>query len=328
VVNDMRRPLAATLFASLVAIASLAHSETDAEKAKKAQGLYDEAKTLAANGDWAAACPKLESSKQLVADMKTVYRLAECYEHVGKPASAWRNYREAAIAATKAGETPKARAALDRAAQLEPKLPKLSVSSLAGDAAELRIDDIVIPPPWVGAPFPVDPGEHAVIVSAPDKKPFKATLTIPNDTSTTSISVPALEDTVKEPMPLPSPVEAKNTSSASSTTRTLGMVMVGGGVVLTGVGVFLGLKARSKYHDADEHCPAAGCDDVGATETADARSLGNVATIVVGAGLAIGVTGVVLWATSPSSADASAKTATSSMKVTATPTGLMWSGAF
>ena len=327
---SVSRIVSGALVASIVALATCVHAdaEVDKDKEKRALALYDEAKTLASAGDWASACPRLEESKKLVADMKTVYRLAECYERIGKPASAWRNYREAAIAATKAGETAKARAALDRAAQLEPKLPKLNVTSQAGPTAELRIDDVVIPPPWTDAPFPIDPGEHVVTVTAAEKKPFRASLTVPDDTSTSTLAVPALEDDVKVVAPKPADDVAPIAAPRTSPMRTVGLVMIGGGIVVTGIGGFLALKARSKYHDADDHCPAAGCDDVGFSETADARSLGNVATVLVGAGLAIGVTGVVLWATAPTSSDTTTKTATTSMKIGVTPTGLVWSGAF
>lgn len=285
----------------------------------KAQALYDEAKTNVAAGKWSEACPKLAESQKLAPKGNTAYRLAECYEHIGKRASAWRRYREAAIAATTAGETGKAKAALERAEKLEPSLPKLAVTS---KAFELRVDGVVVSESLL----PIDPGEHNIEVVAPHKKPYRATIVIPDDASTTTLAIPALEDEVVAPPPETQPVVAdpkpEEPAAKANNTRLIGMVLAGTGVVAIGVGGFLALSARSKYHDADPHCPPAGCDEIGAKATEDARSLGNIATVVIGAGLAIGVTGTVLWLTAPSTREAPR------VGITVLPTGMLLRGEF
>jgi hypothetical protein len=284
---------------ALVLSPSFVRAETNEEKA---QALYDQAKTLVGEGNWDAACPKLLESKKLVADMKTVYRLAECYEHVGKLASAWRNYQEAAIAAAKAGETAKGRAALDRAAAIEPKLGRLRLSSKAPAGATLKVDGEVVPPPWVDASMMIDPGEHTIDVEAPGKKPFHGT--VKTTEGTTPFAIPALESEASappppataEPAPIapPPPETPKEPSSPTSMRTKVGWALIGTGVVATGIGGYLALSAKSKYHDADAHCPPSGCDEIGFAQTNDARSQANVATIVMGAGLAIGAAGIVV----------------------------------
>lgn len=284
---------------ALVLSPAVASAETNQEKA---QALYDQAKSLVEGGNWEAACPKLLESKKLVADMKTVYRLAECYEHVGKIASAWRNYQEAAIAAAKAGETAKGRAALDRAAAIEPKLGRLRLSSKAPAGAVLKVDGEVVPQPWVDTSFTIDPGEHAIDVEAPGKKPFHAS--VKTAEGTTPFAIPELESETTAPAPppastepapmAPAPETPKEASPAMSTRTKVSWALIGTGVVATGIGGYLALSAKSKYHDADAHCPPSGCDDVGFAQTNDARSQANVATFVIGAGLAVGAAGVVL----------------------------------
>jgi hypothetical protein len=287
-------------FAALCVMLACAPSALAGENETKAQALYDEAKTLVAQNNWAAACPKLLESKRLVAEMKTIYRLAECYEHIGKLGPAWRYYQEAGIAAAKAGETEKSRAAIEHAAAIEPKIGKLRASSQAPADAELEIDGEVMIKPWVDVAFGLDPGEHSINVHAPGKTPFHAKIHIAAG-ATVPIVIPALSP---EDAPVPPPVndtpksdvppEAPVTTKRAPITTTVGWVLLGAGVVTTGVGGYLALSARSKYHDADEHCGANGCDAEGFAATNDARSLGNVATFVFGAGIAVAATGVVL----------------------------------
>ena len=291
----------------------------------KAAALYDEAKALVTAGKWAEACPKLAESHRLAPKMYTVYRLAECYEHTGQRASSLKRYREAAIEATKAGETSKAKAALERAEKLEPTVPKLTLQLDGQTGLEVRVDDVVFP---ADAPTMIDPGAHSVSISAPNKKTYRTTVKIPDDASTTNLVIPPLAEAEKDAPPaVVAPVAAPTPEAPptpSNTTRTIGMVLAGTGVVAIGVGGYLALSARSKYHDADAHCPAAGCDDIGAKQTEDARSLGNVATVVMGAGLAIGVTGAVLWLTAPSKSDNNA----AKVGLTVLPGGLLLNGSF
>jgi tetratricopeptide (TPR) repeat protein len=261
----------------------------------KAQALYDEAKGLVAQGNWAAACPKLLDSKRLSAEMKTIYRLAECYERVGKLGAAWRNYQEAAIAAAKAGETEKSRAAIERAAAIEPKIGKLRASSQAQADAELAIDDETIARPWADSALGLDPGEHTIEVRAAGKKPFHATVTIAAG-KTATLAVPALETEAATLAPADNKPEAPGAATSTPTplTTTVGWVLLGAGVVTTGVGGYLAFSASSKYHEADTECGTNGCNAAGFEATNDARRLGNVATFVFSAGVALAAGGVVL----------------------------------
>lgn len=309
----------AFVFGVLASI-TVASSPAAAGDSAKAQALYNDAKANVAAGNWSEACPKLAESQSLDPKMNTVYRLAECYEHVGKRASAWRRYREAAIAATTAGETGKAKAALERAEKLEPTLPHLAIQN-SEKGGTVRVDSVAV----TEASVAVDPGAHIVEVTAPNKKPYRSTVVIPDDASTTTLAIPALEDAsvaTAKADEKPPVTDVAPEPPRSSSTKVIGIVLAGTGVVAIGVGGFLALSARSKYHDADPHCPPAGCDAIGAAATDDARTLGNIATVVMGAGLAIGITGTVLWLTAPSTRD------TPRVGVTVLPSGLLLRGEF
>src|SRR5450432_1599182 len=59
-----------------------------------AQALFDDAKRLVQEGDAASACPKFEESERLEPGIGTKLNLADCYERVGRNASAWVLYLE------------------------------------------------------------------------------------------------------------------------------------------------------------------------------------------------------------------------------------------
>src|SRR5258705_13207662 len=70
-----------------------------------AQALFDQAKQLLADGRTAEACPKLEESQRLEPRSGTLINLARCYEQLGRLASAWSKYIEAATSAKASGNT-------------------------------------------------------------------------------------------------------------------------------------------------------------------------------------------------------------------------------
>jgi len=69
-------------------------------------------------------------------------------------------------------------------------------------------------------------------------------------------------------------------------------------------GAVIGLVAKSKYDSGLSHCVGTICDAEGKQATDDARSLGNVATVVFGVGAVVAAGGIVLWLTAPRGAPA------------------------
>jgi hypothetical protein len=165
---------------------------TTSDKAS-AQALFDEAKDLAASDNWAQACPKLEESQRLDPHMVTLFRLADCYEHVGRTASASVLFKEAASLARDAGAKAREKAASARAAALEPSLTRLAIA--VPDIPGIRVtrDDVEIGRQQWGLKVPVDPGPHTVVASAPGRKTFRSVVTLTGSGSVLTVTVPSLE---------------------------------------------------------------------------------------------------------------------------------------
>jgi len=276
----------------------------NSEKQAAAEALFDDARKLAKSGDYAGACPMFAESQRLDPAVGTLLYLADCYEQLGKTASAWAAFRDAASAAKNAGQADRAKKAEQRAADLEPRLARLVISLAAGAAVPglvVKSNDTVLMPVLYGKGIPVDAGGHHVSDEAPGYKPWRQEI---NVTGQTSVVVPPLAQESKPPpatsvsAPVasassgPPPVkETPPTTRPDGTYQTFGLVAGGVGVVAVGVGAFFGLRAMGTYEDRQKNCRNNVCSPEGLALDKDARSqatLSNVFFAVGAAGLAAG----------------------------------------
>src|SRR5262249_53123580 len=145
-----------------------------------------------ASGNFEAACPKLVESGRLDPGVGTLLTLGECYDHLGKSASAWSTFREAAALAHTRGQKAREKVARSRASAIEPELSKLQIdvppSSEVTGIAVLRDQEAVGKPIW-GTQVPIDPGDHTIAVSAPSRKPWTQKVHIERAKALTTVSV-------------------------------------------------------------------------------------------------------------------------------------------
>jgi hypothetical protein len=223
-----------------------------ADGPSEAQRLFEEARILADNGRWTEACPRLAESQRLEPNMTTQFRLADCYEHTGRTASAWVNYTAAAKAAAAAGQTAKERFAIERASKLEPTIDKLLIVVPGEAPTDLQIerDGRQVPQAQWNTPLPVDPGEHTVHVWAPGKSSYDALVTVSGTGETRRLEVPALEPALPwrlsseaqvKPLIIPqAPTAAPDTTVTpehrGSAWRTVGWALGGVGIGALAVG--------------------------------------------------------------------------------------------
>lgn len=172
----MRR-LCLSLAIAVATASTLAPSARADEGQTRARALFEEGVALAKESRWADACPKLFPG----IGIGTRGKLAECYEHTGRVASAWRLWREVAQLAMRAGEPAREQLASEHAKALEPKLSYVTVSVAPGaDTSGLVVkrDGHDLERAKLGAAEPVDPGAVAIEATAPGKKPFQTKLTV------------------------------------------------------------------------------------------------------------------------------------------------------
>jgi hypothetical protein len=297
------------------ALASRASAQQPAPSdAAMAETLFEEAKKLMAQSDYAAACPKLAESNRLDPGSGTLTALALCHEQQGKTASAWAEFIEVVDQAQRAGRADRVKFAQQHVTALEPKLSRLTITVTQSTAGlEVRRDGVVVGNAAWGMAAPVDPGEHVVEASGTGKRTWSARVTVGADGDTKSIAVPALEDEAPPPTtttrpPPPRRDEAEPPAVPPETggsQRTIGLVLGGAGVVAIGVGSFFGLRAISESSDAKKLCSPSSCTNPDAVATNDdAKTAAIVSDVAIGAGIVAVLAGGYLFLSAPSGAPA------------------------
>ena len=307
----------ATRFAFPVFVfVTLASTPVLAGDTAAAQTLFSDARKLMSAGDFTDACPKLEESEKLDPAMGTLYNLGDCYEHVGKTASAWAAFDEVAREARAAGQSTREQDARGRANALSPGLAHLTIdASATSGTAGLKItrDGADIGSPEWGSAIPVDPGQHTVTASAPGKRDWSSNVNVTRHDGIV-VKIPPLEDAPASPQPVtPVYVTAPEVESRSdgSAQRTVGVTFAGLGVLALGSSLVLGLMSKSEASAANRD----GCrEDINVCtnqHALDERSTaiveGNVASGLAIAGGVVAVSGIVLWATAPRASKTTAK---------------------
>jgi tetratricopeptide (TPR) repeat protein len=283
-----------------------------------AEQLFEQGRDLAKHQRWAEACPKFEASLRYDNALGARLNLANCYQHIGKLASAWGLYRDSADLAQRAGDTRRRDYALKQAAALEPRLARLTIARPARAPTGLTVarDGVAIEPAVLGSAMYVDPGSHEVSATAPGFEPFKTSIVLA-EAKSESVVIPELVP-LQRPADPPQPrpltqappgllVVAPARPEPPAMPRNRKYVALGvaaTGAVVTGVGLFLGVRASSRYDQAKDVCGDLICEtdadfDRGRDLIARARTDAAYSTILVAAGAAAVGTGVVLWLTAP-----------------------------
>lgn len=290
----------------------------DAQAQSQGRALFNEGVALFNKGDFEAACPKLEASLKAFPGIGTRGKLAECYERLGRYASAWQAYREVAQLATRSGDPAREQIASERAKSLEPKLSYLTiVMSPANDVPGLVVkrNGRVVDRAKLGSAELVDTGTMTVEASAPGRKTWtghvaamqglSVKLEVPRLAAEGEATPSLLTGTARES----AANEEASSASASegdppSWQKPVGLVLVGAGVVGLGAAGLFGLSARSTYEDAFDGggCDRASktCDAPGQTAVDDARSKATLSTVFFVAGSALAIAGAVVFFTAPS----------------------------
>ncbi|WP_437925262.1 hypothetical protein WMF37_40350 [Sorangium sp. So ce291] len=159
--------------------------------------MFDEAMKLRDQGECDKAVPlflaALKADNTLV---PTEYYLADCYERLGRTASAWNSYINVATKSRQRGNAAQERFASERAAALENGLSRIVLIASAEVAAlpgvEIRRDGELLDKAAWQVPVPVDPGKHAIKVTATGRMDVELTVDIDQSGTTKEVEVPSL----------------------------------------------------------------------------------------------------------------------------------------
>jgi hypothetical protein len=278
--------------------------------------LFDEARALVDDKNYAKACPKFAESERLDPGGGTILNLALCHEAEGKTASAWTDFNEALSRAIRDGRPEREARARERIAVLQPKLSRLTV--IVPDGAPADLDLTVDSVPWGavmrGAAVPLDPGPHLVVAKVRDASPWSITVTLGANADAKTVVVPPLGSAAAIPPPTPpTPALVDRTSDATPhTSHTAGWIFAVAGVAASGVGTYFGLRALAKRSDSDAYCQP-GCTQHGVDLNDQAITAAWISDVAIGLGVASVATGVYLLLTSHD--DARQRPTTSNVRV-------------
>ena len=323
----------------LFALSLWAPSRGFASDPAGAEALFDEAKKQMAQGNYTQACVQLEESQKLDAGLGTLFQLANCWQHLGKTASAWALFREVESQARAIGQGSREKVARDRAAALEPTLSKVFINlpddlalAVASDPSclEVRRDGVRIGHEAWQKAMPVDPGDHKITAVVRGRSPWETTVTVSPDAKTVAVQLPPLKDLPgathaaqpavvarpAEPRPPPTAPSAPSLGAASpmpgasavepildnhgGTQRGVGWFFAGAGVVGLAAGGYFGAKWLDERDKSNPHCAGA-CDATGVRLRDDARTMSVDAIVSTGAGAGAVIVGVALIASAPRS---------------------------
>ncbi len=287
-----------------------AQPSTNPEARMMAQTLFEEGRKLMDAGDHAEACTKFEESDRLDPAIGTQFHLADCYEHVGRLASAWILFVDVAAAAKARGQGDREAAARKRSSDLEPRLNRLIID-VKKPTAGLVVHRNATPvgAGQFGTAVPVDAGEHVIEASAPRREPFRKTVRIKGEGKTVRVLIPALRARATTPPPSPEPAppapkgkeKKRDDRHDAVTVRGAAALAMGVlGLVAVGIGAAAGIVAINKTSESEKFCPESdACFDRGLSLRQEARRAASASTVSFAVGASALVGGLILWLTIP-----------------------------
>jgi hypothetical protein len=256
-----------------------------------AEAAFDKGLTAAEAGDWKLALESFLESERYETAPGTTLNIARCREKLGQNALALTDFKNVAAALPEGDErTVYARA---RVAALEPLVSyvKLSLPDEAG-SAQVFFDGVEVERSALGSSFPVDPGEHEVVVTAPGREREVVQLTLragePHEL--------LLEGGAPRPQPAAKPhVATKNVppkaeegpQRATSTQRLMGFGALGLGAVSLAVSGITGALAIDRKNTVEANCQGSTCTPEGLEANDSGGRFATASTIAFGAGLAL-----------------------------------------
>ncbi len=265
---------------------------------------FEHARKLIDAGDCPGAMQKLDESIRYEPSIGAHLSYADCLEK-SDPHLSYRHLRDAAVIAKAKGDG-RLGVIEERTQALAPLIAAVLVEvdpvDLAAPGFVLKVDDDVIDRFHLSAPIAAPPGEHMLTASvASGKRWTKRVHTIAGRV----IGVKVVLEVPPPPPPEPPPVAPPKEEPKPSTTRaTIGLVVAGVGTAALLTGGAFGIVALTKRGELDRVCNGDRDACTGPPRTVDpvldsAERTATVSTVLIGAGSALLIGGIVLWLTAP-----------------------------
>jgi hypothetical protein len=316
------------LYAAPLRAEDASAAETAAARALAVDGLR-----LAQANNCSEAVPKLERAEKLYHSPVVASRLGECYVSVGRLVEGTEVLRKVLREPQPSEPAPALVKALERAQKVldaaKPRIAGLTIKVAAVQDMSVKVDGTLVAGALIDTEIPIDPGEHAVEVTAPgflraasrlsvaegEKK--SVTLTMSRDPNAAVVAPPTTDrkpgtETARAPdsslAQHPAPPSAPPSAPARAPNRTGAYVALGVGAAGVAAGSVLGLMTIKQHSDLKDQCPSGVCGADKQSDLDSAKRLGNFSTIAFGVGGVGLVLGTVLFFTaSPSGADHAAR---------------------
>jgi tetratricopeptide (TPR) repeat protein len=316
-----------------VGFSSRAQAQSPGTRQQAAEALFQQGRELLDVGDYAAACQRFEVSQKLDPGLGTLLFLGECYDKLGKSASAWKAFSDAALLASRKADPERGRLARIRASALEPTLPQLRVRVAPATrllpAVEYTLNGTEVSARDLEQPLHVDPGRALLRVTAPGHQRWETEIEILGGASVAIVDVPELALARAESSnfgvglalgaanaaPSRSAAQASPaaTEPSGSGLRTAGVIVALVGLAGVGTGSYFAVLAvdEAKRAKSIDRCPLPDrCYEAGITLRDDARSHAHIADLAIGIGASLFVGGTLLYLLAPDVGGGSAATAT------------------
>jgi serine/threonine-protein kinase len=308
---------------SLVGLALLFASGSGAAQGTNkpaAEALFQRGQKLLSEQRIAEACAQFEASQEIDAGIGTLLYLGDCYEQLGRTASAWASFKEAASVA-QARSDDRERVASIRASALEPRLTRLAFRVPEAHRLEgltIRVAQAPIPQGSWGVGLPVDPGWQRVEAMAPGYQTWSKSVHLTGG-KLVVLHVPRLRKVdftkpvsaaggaVASAAPPPQ-VDRPREGTPGSAQRTVALVIGGTGVAALAAGTVLAVQAQQKNDASLPHCPndPKVCSSRGKELRDVALDYAHASTAVFAAGGALVIASFVVHLSAPSARRAGA----------------------